>query len=96
MCCFVLIMTGQPSVYIAARKGVAALRSAGGRLGISFGVFGAVSDIGEVLGPLVGSGLYAHGGRQGFIWLAVVGMTLLTGVLGIYRKWSAAAQPVTA
>lgn len=96
MCCFVLIMTGQPSVYIAARKGVAALRSAGGRLGISFGVFGAISDIGEVLGPLAGSALYAHGGREGFIWLAVVGMTLLTGVLGIYRKWSAVAQPVTA
>lgn len=96
MCCFVLIMTGQPSVYIAARKGVAALRSAGGRLGISFGVFGAISDLGEVVGPLAGSGLYALGGRQGFIWLAIIGMALLTVVLGIYRKWSAVAQPVTA
>ncbi|UWE07319.1 MFS transporter [Actinacidiphila bryophytorum] len=96
MCCFALIMTGQPSVYIAARKGVAALRSAGGRLGISFGVFGAVSDLGEVVGPLAGSGLYALGGRQGFIWLAIIGMTLLTVVLGIYRRWSAVARPVTA
>ncbi|MBM9440146.1 MFS transporter [Streptomyces bryophytorum] len=72
MGCFAVFMTGQPMIYLAARQGIADLRAAAGRLGRSFGIFGAVSDLGELIGPVAGAAAVAQAGRYGFLLIGLL------------------------
>lgn len=73
----VIVMISQPLLYLAARWGTAELRESGGPVGLAFGIFGSISDVGYMLGPLVGVALVDAAGRAGF---AIVG---LIGALGM-------------
>ncbi|HEX3648950.1 MAG TPA: MFS transporter, partial [Pseudonocardiaceae bacterium] len=72
---FVLIMIGQSVLYLAARQGVAARASATD--GHAFGLFGLISDIGNITGPLVGVALYEWTGRLVFPLLGIFSVALL-------------------
>lgn len=77
---FILIMVGQAVLYLAARRGVVELQSAMARQGRAFGLFGLASDIGNVIGPIVGVVLYGLTGRLSFVLLGALS-GLLFGVL---------------
>lgn len=53
---FLLFMATQPLVYVAVRRGIAAVQAE--KQGRAFGLLGFVSDLGYVLGPVVGTVLF--------------------------------------
>jgi MFS family permease len=77
----VIVMISQPMLYLAARWGTAELRKSGGPTGLAFGVFGAVSDVGYMLGPLVSVALIDAVGAAGFAFLGLI------GALGLLSAW---------
>lgn len=83
---FVVIMCGQAMLYLAARRGVIQLSSARNAHGKAFGLFGATSDVGHVLGPVVGMALYQSTGRLSFILLGVFSSFLLLVVLSFFYR----------
>lgn len=83
---FVLVMVGQATLYVTARRGVAELRSAATRRGAAFGLFGLASDVGNVIGPLVGVALYAWSGRVTFVLLGALSGLLLAGLVAAARR----------
>ncbi|GIJ28774.1 hypothetical protein Vqi01_39360 [Micromonospora qiuiae] len=82
----VVIMVSQPMLYLAARWGTAELRETGRPMGLAFGIFGAISDFGYMLGPLLGVFLFDRLGPPGF---TVVGLVGALGLLciGPVRRW---------
>jgi MFS family permease len=65
-----LFMTAEPVLYLVARRGVnLAPRH---QLGRAFGAFGLVSDIGFIIGPLLGALAYYELGTSAFLIMAAV------------------------
>ncbi|SDH50319.1 Sugar phosphate permease [Actinokineospora alba] len=73
---FLLFMAAQPVLYMVARQGVNLVPRH--QLGRAFGAFGLVSDIGFIVGPLIGALVYGWTGSGVFLALAAV--TAVTGV----------------
>lgn len=74
-----IVMVSQPMLYLAARWGTAQLRESNGPVGLAFGVFGAISDAGYMLGPLVSVALVNAVGSAGFAFMGLIGaLGLLT------------------
>ncbi|WP_410586134.1 MFS transporter [Amycolatopsis sp. lyj-23] len=73
-----LFMTAQPVLYLVARQGVNLVPKH--QLGRAFGAFGLVSDIGFILGPLLGAVAYAGLGTPAFLIMAVVAAVSAVGV----------------
>jgi MFS family permease len=91
---FVLIMTGQAVLYLTARRGVVELRSAMTRQGKAFGLFGLASDVGNIIGPVVGVALYAWTGSGSFVLLGALSGLLLAGLTVAARRSRPVAGPV--
>lgn len=73
-----LFMTAQPVLYLVARQGVNLVPRH--QLGRAFGAFGLVSDIGFILGPVLGAVAYAGLGTPAFLVMAVVAAVSAVGV----------------
>lgn len=91
--CFVVLMVGQAALYLTARRGVVELRSAMTRQGKAFGLFGLVSDIGNILGPLVGVALYELTGRVSFLVIGALSGALLVALVAGARRSRAVPSP---
>jgi len=89
---FVLFMVGYAALFLAARRGIMELRAAAGRQGRAFGLFGLVSDAGNIAGPVVGTVLYEVTGRLVFVLLG--GLAGLLLVLATRRRTAAPAEPL--
>jgi homoserine O-acetyltransferase len=85
--CFIVLMTGQAALYLTARRGVIELKSAMSRQGKAFGLFGLVSDIGNVLGPLLGVALYQLSGRVSFLVIGASSGLLLGALVVAGRRF---------
>jgi len=90
---FVAIMVSQAMLYIGARRGITDRQLAGAVQGRCFGVFGAISDIGNVAGPIMGALVYSHAGGQAapLAAAALAGATWVALRLG----WLGAGPPVS-
>jgi MFS family permease len=73
-----LFMTAQPVLYLVARQGVNLVPRH--QLGRAFGAFGLVSDVGFILGPVLGAVAYAGLGTPAFLVMAVVAAVSAVGV----------------
>lgn len=83
---FGLLMAGQSALYLAARRGVIDVSSSLARHGRAFGLFGATSDVGNMVGPSIGVALYEWTAQTAFLALAMPSVLLLvTLVLGARR-----------
>jgi MFS transporter, DHA1 family, multidrug resistance protein len=80
---FLVFMTAQPVVYMIARRGVNLVPAH--QLGRAFGAFGLVSDIGFIIGPLLGTLLYSHGGASVFVVMGVIAAVAGVGSLFVRR-----------
>jgi MFS family permease len=78
---FVVLMVGYAVLFLTARRGIMELRSAAGHQGKAFGLFGAVSDVGNILGPVIGTVLYELTGRLAFVLLGGLSGLLLAALL---------------
>jgi len=65
-----LFMTAEPVLYLVARQGVNLVPRH--QLGRAFGAFGLVSDIGFIVGPLLGALAYFRLGTSAFLIMALV------------------------
>ncbi|MEV6694588.1 MFS transporter [Micromonospora sp. NPDC051196] len=74
-----LFMTAQPVLYLVARQGVNLVPRH--LLGRAFGAFGLVSDIGFVVGPLLGALAYTWLGISAFLAMAAVAAAAGLGVV---------------
>lgn len=94
---FVVVMVGYAVLFLTARRGIVELRSAAASQGSAFGLFGLVSDIGNVAGPVVGVVLYELTGRVSFLLLGAFAGVLVAVALAFGGKWRRsfpAAAPV--
>jgi DHA1 family multidrug resistance protein-like MFS transporter len=80
---FLVFMTAQPVVYMIARRGVNLVPAH--QLGRAFGAFGLVSDIGFIVGPLLGTLLYSRGGASVFVVMGVIAAVAGVGALFVRR-----------
>lgn len=89
-----LFMTAQPVLYLVARQGVNLVPRH--LLGRAFGAFGLVSDIGFVVGPLLGALAYTWLGISAFLAMAVVaaGAGLVVALLRVLRSGFLAEERV--
>lgn len=71
---FLLFMATQPVLYTIDRRGIGIIPERS--LGRTFGVFGLLSDLGFIVGPLVGTFLFTHVGRNAFVLLGGATATL--------------------
>jgi MFS family permease len=76
---FLIFMTAQPVVYLVARRGVNLVPRH--QLGRAFGAFGLVSDVGFIVGPLLGTLLYSHAGTSVFLVMAAAAAVAALGTL---------------
>jgi MFS family permease len=83
---FALVMVGQSALYLAARRGVIELRAGLAGHGRAFGLFGATSDLGNMIGPSIGVALYGWTGQTAFLVLAVPSVVLLVVLLGLAAR----------
>ncbi|MEU3844542.1 MFS transporter [Streptomyces sp. NPDC028635] len=75
---FMVYMFGYATLFLTARRGIVELKAATAHDGKAFGLFGLVSDIGNVLGPVLGVALYAATDRLAFLVLGgLSGLVLL-------------------
>jgi MFS family permease len=86
---FVLFMATQPVLYTVDRRGIGIIPEHS--LGRMFGLFGLLSDLGFILGPLLGTFLFAHVNRNAFAVLGGVTAILAT-VLYAARAFPAKAE----
>jgi MFS family permease len=84
---FVVVMVGYAVLFLTARRGIVELRSAAASQGSAFGLFGLVSDVGNVLGPVVGVVLYELTGRVSFIVLGAFAGLLVMVVAALAGRW---------
>jgi hypothetical protein len=80
-------MVGYAILFLTARRGIVELRSAAGNQGTAFGLFGLVSDIGNVAGPVVGVVLYELTGRMSFLVLGALSGLLVVVVTSQAARW---------
>ena len=94
---FVVFMVGYAILFLTARRGIIELKAATTHQGKAFGLFGMVSDIGNILGPIVGVVLYELTGQVSFVLLgALSGLLLAALVVALGRGRSflpSAADP---
>ncbi|MFF9819229.1 MFS transporter [Streptomyces sp. NPDC014006] len=96
---FMVYMFGYATLFLTARRGIVELKAATANDGKAFGLFGLVSDLGNVLGPVIGVALYAVTDRLPFLVLGGVSGLVLLAVAAVGRRRStvpgtAAAAPV--
>lgn len=78
-----LFMTAEPVLYLVARQGVNLVPRH--QLGRAFGAFGMVSDIGFIVGPLLGALAYVQLGTSAFLIMAVVAACAALGATLLRR-----------
>jgi MFS family permease len=84
---FLVVMVGYAVLFLTARRGIVELKSAAASQGAAFGLFGLVSDVGNVLGPVVGVVLYEVTGRVSFLLLGVFAGVLVAVLVGFAGRW---------
>jgi len=87
-------MVGYALLFLAARRAILELPAAKTHQGKAFGLFGAVSDVGNVAGPVLGTVLYELTGRLAFVLLGALPGVLLGALLATTGR--RAAKPVLA
>ncbi|WP_079161166.1 MFS transporter [Streptomyces fodineus] len=98
---FMVYMFGYAMLFLTTRRGIVELKAVAADDGKAFGLFGLVSDIGNVIGPFIGMALYAVTDRLPFLVLgAVSGLVLLPLAAagrrrGTGRGHGRAGQPMT-
>jgi MFS family permease len=95
---FLVVMVGYAILFLTARRGIVELKSAAESQGTAFGLFGLVSDVGNVLGPVAGVVLYELTGRTSFILLGALSGLLVVVLASQAPRWrrnfpAAAATP---
>jgi MFS family permease len=77
---FLFFMICQVTIYVLARKG---LRVSVGseRSGLAFGMFGVISDVGWLVGPVLVAPLYASFGPRGYVLTALLVLPLIALIL---------------
>lgn len=78
-----LFMTAEPVLYLVARQGVSLVPAH--LRGRAFGAFGLVSDIGFILGPVLGAVAYAGLGTSVFLVMAGVAAVVGLGAAALRR-----------
>ena len=82
---------------LTARRGILELKAAATHQGKAFGLFGMVSDVGNILGPLLGVVLYELTGRFAFVLMAGLSTVLLAVLaVAVSRRRGIEAAPVPA
>jgi MFS family permease len=84
---FLVVMVGYAVLFLTARRGIVELRSAAASQGAAFGLFGLVSDVGNVLGPVVGVVLYELTGRVSFLLLGAFAGLLVAVLVAVGGRW---------
>jgi MFS family permease len=84
---FLVVMVGYAVLFLTARRGVVELRSAADSQGAAFGLFGLVSDVGNVLGPVAGVVLYELTGRASFLVLGAFSGLLVVVLVSQAGRW---------
>ncbi|EDY45326.2 MFS transporter, partial [Streptomyces sp. SPB074] len=84
--CFLVYMAGYATLFLAARRGVVELKAASADDGKAYGLFGLVSDLGNVVGPLIGVALYEATGRFAFALLGAASAGALLAVAFVLRR----------
>jgi hypothetical protein len=77
-------MMSQPVVYVAARSGITAVP--GRHQGKAFGLFGLISDLGWVTGPLVTTALFTVVGGTVLLLLALLAAIPAVWILADRRR----------
>ncbi|GAA4432125.1 hypothetical protein GCM10023148_37450 [Actinokineospora soli] len=80
---FLVFMGAQPVLYMIARQGVNLVPKH--QLGRAFGAFGLVSDIGFIVGPLLGALVFGWIGSGVFLVLAVITLAAAVAALALRR-----------
>jgi MFS family permease len=83
---FVVFMVGYSLLFLTARRGILELKAANAHQGKAFGLFGMVSDVGNVLGPLAGVLLYELSGRMSFVLLGVLSGLFIPFLVVVQRR----------
>jgi MFS-type transporter involved in bile tolerance (Atg22 family) len=78
-----LFMSAEPVLYMVARQGVNLVPPH--QLGRAFGAFGLVSDIGFIIGPLLGALAYFQLGTAAFLVMAAVAALAALGAFLLRR-----------
>ena len=84
---YLVTMVGYAVLFLTARRGIVELRSAAANQGTAFGLFGLVSDVGNVLGPVIGVVLYEITGRVSFVLLGAFAGLLVAVVVSLAGRW---------
>lgn len=84
---YLVTMVGYAVLFLTARRGIVELKSAAANQGAAFGLFGLVSDVGNVLGPVVGVVLYELTGRVSFVLIGAFAGLLVAVVLSLAGRW---------
>ncbi|TDV54916.1 MFS transporter [Actinophytocola oryzae] len=84
---FLVVMVGYAVLFLTARRGIVELKSAAASQGAAFGLFGLVSDVGNVLGPVVGVVLYEVTGRVSFLLLGALAGALVAVLAALSGRW---------
>jgi predicted MFS family arabinose efflux permease len=84
---YLVTMVGYAVLFLTARRGIVELRSAAANQGAAFGLFGLVSDVGNVLGPVIGVVLYEITGRVSFLLIGAFAGLLVAVFLSLAGRW---------
>ncbi len=84
---YLVAMVGYAVLFLTARRGIVELKSAAANQGTAFGLFGLVSDVGNVLGPVIGVLLYEITGRVSFVVLGAFAGLLVAVLLSLAGRW---------
>jgi MFS family permease len=84
---FMVVMVGYAILFLTARRGIVELKSAAANQGTAFGLFGLVSDVGNVLGPVAGVVLYELTGRVSFVVLGALSGLLVVVLATQAARW---------
>jgi MFS family permease len=84
---FMVVMVGYAILFLTARRGIVELKSASANQGTAFGLFGLVSDVGNVLGPIAGVVLYELTGRVSFVLLGALSGLLVVVLATQASRW---------
>lgn len=84
---FLVVMVGYAILFLTARRGIVELKSAADSQGTAFGLFGLVSDVGNVVGPVAGVVLYELTGRTSFILLGAFSGLLVVVLASQASRW---------
>jgi MFS family permease len=84
---FLVVMVGYAILFLTARRGIVELKSAADSQGTAFGLFGLVSDVGNVVGPVAGVVLYELTGRTSFVLLGAFSGLLVVVLASQASRW---------